>query len=126
MIVLSLFDGMSCGQIALRQLGIKVDKYYASEVDKFAIAQTMLNFPDTIQLGDVCNIDAQHIRVRRLTPYRVRTATDCAGMVQMGVQQHPAVQNAGQRLDYRGDSTHLIISGLTGKAGGREQDEKLR
>ena len=48
--VLSLFDGMSCGQIALRQLGIKVDTYYASEVDKFAIAQTMLNFPDTIQL----------------------------------------------------------------------------
>lgn len=63
---------MSCGQIALRQLGIKVDKYYASEVDKFATAQTMLNFPDTIQLGDVCNIDAQHIRARRLTP------TECA------------------------------------------------
>ena len=57
--VLSLFDGMSCGQIALRQLGIKVDTYYASEVDKFAIAQTLLNFPDTIQLGDVRNIDAR-------------------------------------------------------------------
>ena len=57
--VLSLFDGMSCGQIALRQLGIKVDTYYASEVDKFAIAQTMLNFPDTIQLGDVRNINAR-------------------------------------------------------------------
>lgn len=50
---------MSCGQIALRQLDIKVDTYYASEVDKFAIAQTMLNFPDTIQLGDVRNIDAR-------------------------------------------------------------------
>lgn len=61
MIVLSLFDGMSCGQIALQQLGIKVDKYYASEVDKFAIAQTMLNFPDTIQLGDVRNIDARKL-----------------------------------------------------------------
>ena len=61
MIVLSLFDGMSCGQIALRQLGIKVDKYYASEVDKFAIAQTMLNFPDTVQLGDVRNIDARKL-----------------------------------------------------------------
>ena len=53
MIVLSLFDGMSCGQIALKELGIKVDKYYASEVDKFAIEQTQLNFPNTIQLGDV-------------------------------------------------------------------------
>lgn len=51
--VLSLFDGMSCGQIALRELGISVDAYYASEIDKFCIAQTQLNFPDTIQLGDV-------------------------------------------------------------------------
>lgn len=51
--VLSLFDGMSCGQIALRELGIEVDAYYASEIDKFCIAQTQLNFPVTIQLGDV-------------------------------------------------------------------------
>lgn len=51
--VLSLFDGMSCGQIALKELGIKVDKYYASEIDKHAIKQTQLNFPATIQLGDV-------------------------------------------------------------------------
>ena len=51
MIVLSLFDGMSCGRIALQELGISVTKYYASEVDKFAIQNTMANFPDTIQLG---------------------------------------------------------------------------
>lgn len=57
--VLSLFDGMSCGQIALKECGIKVDTYYASEVDKFAITQTQLNFPDTKQLGDVRNIDAR-------------------------------------------------------------------
>lgn len=55
--VLSLFDGMSCGQIALRELGVPVEKYYASEVDKFAIAQTQLNFPDTVQLGDVRQVD---------------------------------------------------------------------
>lgn len=53
MIVLSLFDGMSCGQIALDQLGIKPTKYYASEVDKYAIAVTQHNYPNTIQLGDV-------------------------------------------------------------------------
>jgi len=53
MIVLSLFDGMSCGQIALKELGINVEKYYASEIDKHAIKQTQLNFPSTIQLGDV-------------------------------------------------------------------------
>ncbi|MDO4691878.1 MAG: DNA (cytosine-5-)-methyltransferase, partial [Porphyromonadaceae bacterium] len=51
--ILSLFDGMSCGQIALRELGVEVSRYYASEIDKHAIAQTMLNFPETIQLGDV-------------------------------------------------------------------------
>ncbi len=59
--VLSLFDGMSCGQIALRELGIKVRNYYASEIDRFAIAQTQLNFPDTIQLGDVRNIHAEDL-----------------------------------------------------------------
>ena len=51
--VLSLCDGMSCGQIALKELGITVDNYYASEIDKNAIKVTMDNFPDTIQLGDV-------------------------------------------------------------------------
>ena len=51
--VLSLFDGMSCGQIALRELGVPIERYYASEIDKHAIKQTQLNFPDTIHLGDV-------------------------------------------------------------------------
>jgi DNA-cytosine methyltransferase len=55
--VLSLFDGMSCGQIALERAGIKVDNYFASEVDKHAIQVTMHNYPNTIQLGDVRNID---------------------------------------------------------------------
>ncbi|MDL2230330.1 DNA cytosine methyltransferase [Alistipes sp. OttesenSCG-928-L06] len=50
---LSLFDGMSCGQIALRDMGIIPEVYYASEIDKHAIGQTQLNFPDTVQLGDV-------------------------------------------------------------------------
>lgn len=51
--VLSLFDGISCGQIALQRAGINVDNYYASEIDKFAIKVTMANYPNTIQLGDV-------------------------------------------------------------------------
>lgn len=59
--VLSLFDGMSCARIALRELDIKVDRYYASEVNKFAIKQTQLNFPDTIQLGDVRNVSAKDL-----------------------------------------------------------------
>lgn len=54
--VLSLFDGMSCGRIALEQLGIKVDTYYACEIDKFAIQISNKNYPDIIQLGDVTKV----------------------------------------------------------------------
>ena len=54
--VLSLFDGMSCGQLALKKAGIKVDQYFASEIDKYAIKVTQANFPNTIQLGDVQNV----------------------------------------------------------------------
>lgn len=55
--VLSLFDGMSCGQQALERAGIKVDKYFASEIDKYAILVTMANYPNTVQLGSVVNVD---------------------------------------------------------------------
>lgn len=54
--VLSLFDGMSCGQIALERTGIDVGNYYASEINKYSIKVTQDNFPDTIQLGDVAGI----------------------------------------------------------------------
>ena len=59
--VLSLFDGMSCGQIALNKAGIKIDKYFASEIDQHAIKVTQANFPDTIQLGDVQNVTAEKV-----------------------------------------------------------------
>jgi DNA (cytosine-5)-methyltransferase 3A len=55
--VLSLFDGMSCGQQALERVGIKVNNYFASEIDKFAIQVTMANYPNTIQLGSVLDVD---------------------------------------------------------------------
>jgi len=61
MIVLSVFDGMSCGQIALKKSGVKINKYYASEIDKFAIQQTQHNFPDTIQLGNIVGIKAKDL-----------------------------------------------------------------
>ena len=51
--VLSLFDGISCGQIALQRAGIKVNNYFASEIDKHAIKVTQQNWPNTVQLGDV-------------------------------------------------------------------------
>ena len=55
--VLSLFDGISCGQVALERAGIPVETYYASEIDKYAIQVTQKNYPNTIQLGDVTKID---------------------------------------------------------------------
>lgn len=59
--VLSLFDGMSCGQLALQKLGIKVKQYYAAEIDKYAIQVTQHNFPNTIQLGDVTKVFAKDL-----------------------------------------------------------------
>lgn len=54
--ILSLFDGMSCGQIALNKAGINYDHYFAAEIKKHAIAVTQYNYPDTIQLGDITKI----------------------------------------------------------------------
>ena len=58
--VLSLFDGMSCGQIALDQLGISVDKYFAAEIDKHAIKVAKANYPDMVHLGDVREVRTKH------------------------------------------------------------------
>ena len=58
--VLSLFDGMSCGQIALDQLGIPVDKYFAAEIDKYAIKVAKANYPDMVHLGDVRDVRTKH------------------------------------------------------------------
>lgn len=60
--VLSLFDGISCGQVALERAGIPVEVYYASEIDKYAIQVTMKNYPNTIQLGDVEKINFIQLR----------------------------------------------------------------
>ena len=59
--VLSLFDGMSCGQIALERAGIEVDKYFASEINEKAIRVTQNNYPNTIQLGNVLNVKSEHL-----------------------------------------------------------------
>jgi len=55
--VLSCFDGMSCGQIALNKVGIDYTAYYASEIDKYAIQVTQANYPNTVQLGDIRSVD---------------------------------------------------------------------
>ena len=55
--VLSLFDGLSCGQLALQRAGVDVDNYYASEIDKHATLITQHHFPNTVQLGSVVGLD---------------------------------------------------------------------
>mgnify|MGYP003658359098 CR=1 FL=1 len=59
--VLSLFDGMSCGQIALNKLGIKYDNYFASEIDKYAIQVTQKNYPNTKQIGSVLDVKGEDL-----------------------------------------------------------------
>jgi len=59
--VLSLFDGMSCGQIALNKLGIKYDNYFASEIDKYAIQVTQKNYPNTKQIGSVTEVKGEDL-----------------------------------------------------------------
>jgi site-specific DNA-cytosine methylase len=59
--VLSLFDGISIGQLALKKAGIQVDNYYASEIKPIAIQVTQFNFPNTVQLGDVTKLDTDKL-----------------------------------------------------------------
>ena len=59
--VLSLFDGISCGQLALQKAGIAVSRYFASEIDKPAIAVALKNFPHTVQLGDVTSLSGSDL-----------------------------------------------------------------
>ena len=54
--VLSMYDGMSCGHIALDKLGAEITTYYATEIDKYAIQTTQHNYPDTVQLGDAFQV----------------------------------------------------------------------
>lgn len=61
--VLSMYDGMSCGHIALDKLGEEITTYYATEIDKYAIQTTQHNFPDTVQLGDAFQVRAEDWRL---------------------------------------------------------------
>lgn len=82
--VLSLFDGMSCGQLALRELGIPVTNYFASEIDKGAMTITMHNFPNTKQLGDV-----RFVKATDLPPIDLILAgSPCQGFSQSGLKKN--------------------------------------
>lgn len=63
--VLSMYDGMSCGHIALDKLGVHITVYYATEIDKYAIQTTQHNYPETVQLGDAFQVRDDEWRPRR-------------------------------------------------------------
>lgn len=81
--VLSLFDGISCGQLALHRAGISYDTYYASEIDKHAISVTQHNFKNTVQLGDVTSIDFKKLKNIDL----VMGGSPCQGFSILGKQK---------------------------------------
>ncbi len=64
--ILSLFDGISCARVALDKLGVPIETYYASEVDKYAIEIAQKNYPDTIQLGDVRTINTPMLLTKHI------------------------------------------------------------
>lgn len=76
MIVLSLFDGISAGQLALKRNNIKIDKYFSSEIDKYAINVTRYNFPDTIFIGDIKKIIIKQLNNKEIllnNKYKINT-----------------------------------------------------
>lgn len=82
--ILSLFDGISCGQLALERAGIPVTNYYASEIDKYAIKITQKNFPNTIQVGDVTKLDLSSLPLIDL----LLGGSPCQGFSRAGKQQN--------------------------------------
>jgi site-specific DNA-cytosine methylase len=91
--VLSLFDGLSCGQIALNRLGYTIAGYFASEIDKHAIKVTQANFPNTTQLGDVKDITVtaqgifvKGVQVSHLIPNLLIGGSPCQGFSFAGKQ----------------------------------------
>ena len=63
--VFSLFDGMSCGQLALQKAGVKVNTYHASEIDKWAMQISRKNFPSTLQMGDITKLEDWRLELIR-------------------------------------------------------------
>ena len=92
--ILSLFDGMSCGQIAFNKLEIHIDKYYSSEVDKYAITVAQANYPKTIQVGNINNWQNWNIE----KPDIIIGGSPCQGF-----------SFAGKQLNFNDDRSKLFF-----------------
>ena len=92
--VLSLFDGISCGQIALERIGIKSDQYFSSEIDEYAIKIVQKRYPNTMQLGDVAKVKGENLpRIDLL----------------MGGSPCQGFSIAGKRLNFDDDRSKLFF-----------------
>ena len=94
--VLSLFDGMSCGQIALNKLGIKYDNYFASEIDKYAIQVTQKNYPNTKQIGSVTEVKGEDLPKINL----LIGGSPCQSFSTMGLYR----EGMGENIGFQGKS----------------------
>ena len=83
--ILSLFDGISCGQIALKELGIEKYEYYSSEIDKFARQTTIKNFPTTKFVGDITKLDSTKKKYK--TPFLLIGGSPCQNLSSRGNKQ---------------------------------------
>ena len=92
MIVLSLFDGMSATQQALKELGVPVTRYYASEIDNYAMQITSKNFPNTIQLGNVQGVEVKHLS---LVPDLIVAGSPCQDLSFAGKGKGLAGERSG-------------------------------
>ena len=92
MIVLSLFDGMSAAQQALKELGVPITRYYASEIDNYAMQITSKNFPNTIQLGNVQGVEVKHLS---LVPDLIVAGSPCQDLSFAGKGKGLAGERSG-------------------------------
>lgn len=102
--ILSLFDGISCGQIALERVGIKIDKYYASEIDNNAIKVTQHNYPNTIQIGDVTKIKYKDNKL-----YTKKGIYENKIDLLIGGSPCQGFSNAGKMLNFKDERSMLFF-----------------
>lgn len=106
--VLSLFDGMSCGRIALERCGFKVDNYFASEIDKYAIKVAKANYPDTVHLGDVTGVmtyEDYNGEASLIVPYLGRYKID----ILIGGSPCQGFSFAGKQLNFEDPRSKLFF-----------------
>lgn len=102
--VLSLFDGISCGQIALERVGIKINNYYSSEIDSNAIKVTQHNYPNTIQIGDVTKIKYKDNKL-----YTEKGIYESKIDLLIGGSPCQGFSNAGKMLNFKDERSMLFF-----------------